>query len=197
MLVSQELIRWPVYPVMTAHWGVDSIINMPGSGGYNPAQQTVQNNAFLNQWTNPSGADATVHVGLNAVNEAAGCLACHSADAGVVGAGATDFKLFAIGTDLTNDHPVGIDLPVTGADTDFNTPTGTRTGVRWFDNDGDSRPDSDEIRFYDTGAGPRVECASCHDPHGVSVTGFGGQINVSFLRVSNQNSAVCLTCHVK
>lgn len=178
--------------------GVDSIINMPGSGGYSAAQQTVQSDAFLNQWTNASGPDATVHVGLDGVNEAAGCLACHSSDAGVVvGAGATDFKIFAIGLDLTNDHPVGIDLPVNGPSTDFNTPTGVNAAVRWFDNDGDNRPDTNEIRFYDSGAGPRVECGSCHDPHGVSPTGFSGQINRSFLRVSNQGSTVCLTCHVK
>ncbi len=177
--------------------GVDSIINMPGSGGYDPAQQTTQNNAFLNQWNNSSGADATVHVGLDDVNEAQGCLACHSADAGLVGAGATDFKLFAIGTDLTNDHPIGIELPNNGANTDFNTPTGVKAGVRWFDNDGDNRPDSNEIRFYDTGNGPRVECASCHDPHGVAPGGYGSQINASFLRVSNQGSSLCLTCHVK
>ena len=177
--------------------GVDSIINMPGSGGYSAAQQTVQSDAFLNQWTNSSGPDATVHLGLNGVDEAAGCLACHSSDAGIVGAGATDFKAFAIGTDLTNDHPVGIDLPASGPGTDFNVPTGIRADILWFDGDGDSRPDKDEIRFYDTGSGPRVECASCHDPHGVSASGFGGTINVSFLRVSNQGSSVCLTCHVK
>ena len=177
--------------------GVDSIINMPGSDGYNAAQQTVQSDAFLDQWTNTSGPDATVHVGLNGVNEAAGCLACHSTDAGIVGAGATNFQAFAIGTDLTNDHPVGIDLPETGPGTDFNAPTGIRANIRWYDGDGDSRPDKNEIRFYDTGSGPRVECASCHDPHGVPARDAGGTIWTSFLRVSNQASRVCLTCHVK
>ncbi|NNE64395.1 MAG: hypothetical protein HKN34_09955, partial [Gammaproteobacteria bacterium] len=160
-------------------------------------QQTTQSDAFLNQWTNPSGADATVHLGLDAQNEAAGCLACHSGNAGPVGAGATDFTVFAIGVDLTNDHPVGVDLPVSGGGTDFNAPTAISSGIRWFDDDGDNRPDTDEIRFYDSGGGPRVECGSCHDPHGVSPTGFGGTINASFLRVSNQNSEVCLTCHIK
>lgn len=177
--------------------GVDSIINMPGSGGYSTTQQTSQSDAFLNQWTNPSGPDASVHIGLDGVNEAAGCLACHSTDAGIVGAGATDFKAFAIGQDLSNDHPVGIDLPPAGPTTDFKSPTGVRANIRWFDDDGDNRPDTNEIRFYDTGAGPRVECASCHDPHGVSPGGFGGLINASFLRVNNQGSTVCLTCHVK
>jgi len=37
--------------------------------------------------------------------------------------------------------------------------------------------------------GPSVECASCHDPHTPN--------NGTFLRVSNQGSGMCLSCHVK
>ena len=110
--------------------GVDSIINMPGTGGYNASQQTSQNNTFLNVWNNASGADASVHIGLNGANESQGCLACHSTDAGFVGSGATNFKIFAIGTDLTNDHPVGISMPATGTGTDFVTPTGVASGIQ-------------------------------------------------------------------
>lgn len=174
--------------------GVDSIINMPGSGGYSAAQETGQNNGFLDTWASEFGGIPNAHIGLSET----GCLACHSADApAAIGQFATDFRLFAIGTDLTNDHPVGISLPANGAGTDFNSPTGSRTSIQWFDNDGDARPDSNEIRFYDTGSGPRVECGSCHDPHGVAPGGFGGLINTSFLRISNEGSAVCLTCHIK
>ena len=104
---------------------VDSIINMPGSGRYNPAQATTQNNAFLNAWNNTSGPDASVHLGLNS-NQADGCLVCHAAGAGIVGAGAADFTVFAISTDLRNDHPVGISYPGTGPGVDFNTPNVTR-----------------------------------------------------------------------
>ena len=174
---------------------IDSIINMPGSGGYNAAQQTSQNNTFLDTWATDFGGNFTAsHVGLSET----GCLVCHSASAPLVlGGSATDFKIFAIGTDLTNDHPVGISMPATGTGTDFVTPTGVASGIQWFESDGDGRPDPNEIRFYDTGSGPRVECASCHDPHGVAPGGFGGTINSSFLRVSNTGSAVCLTCHVK
>ena len=176
---------------------VDSIINMPGSNGYSASQQTTQSDAFLNQWATVFGGNATsTHAGLSA--DGTGCLACHSTTAlAVIGGTATDFRLFAIGTDLTNDHPVGIAMPATGAGTDFNTPTATLASISWFGNDADSRPDSNEIRFYNTGSGPRVECASCHDPHGVSPTGIGGTINASFLRINNAGSAVCLTCHVK
>lgn len=38
-------------------------------------------------------------------------------------------------------------------------------------------------------SGPSVECASCHDPHTPN--------NGTFLRVSNNGSGLCLSCHVK
>ena len=98
---------------------VDSIINMPGSGRYLATQETTENTAFLNSWNNSRGPDATVHARLSGAE----CLACHSSGAGIVGAGATDFTAFAIGTDLRNDHPVGIRYPSTaGAGSDFKDP---------------------------------------------------------------------------
>ncbi len=179
---------------------VDSIINMPGSGGYDPAQATAQSNSFLNAWTNPQGPDATVHIGLNPAANA-GCLVCHSSGAGFVGAGATDFTVFAIGTDLRNDHPVGVRFPAAGAGpgSEFNQPTATRATVRWFERNGNNRPDTNEVRLYDNGDSYAVECASCHDPHGVPSGGAGTSttFNASFLRVSNTGSALCLTCHIK
>lgn len=190
---------------------VDSIINMPNantngvaSDNYLASQQSSQNEAFLDSWTNASGVEANVHLGLasaqNGVSEATGCLACHSPDAGVLASGATDFRIFAIGTDLTNDHPVGITYPTArtvGADADFNATDGSLPGkMTWYD-DGDGRPQKDEIRFYDTGDGPEVECSSCHDPHGVPSGGAGSQFNATFLRTANSGSAVCQTCHNK
>lgn len=175
----------------------DSIVNMPGSGNYSVASQSGHAEAFLDTWTNASGPDAGVHLGLDAVTKGNGCLACHDRDAGFVGAGATDFSVFALGTDLTNDHPVGINAPVALYAIDFNEPTGTQPGILFYDGDADSRPDANEVRFYDTGDGPEVECGSCHDPHGVAPGGFGGLINATFLRVSNGGSGVCLTCHIK
>jgi hypothetical protein len=189
---------------------IDSIINMPNansagtaSGNYSAAQQSAQDNTFLNSWTNASGADATAHIGLasaqNGASEGDGCLACHSPAAGIVGTGATDFRIFAIGTDLTNDHPVGITYPAArtlGADADFNATNGTQAGMTWYD-DGDGKAQKNEIRFYDTGDGPEVECASCHDPHGVPSGGAGSPFNATFLRTSNSGSAVCQTCHNK
>jgi Doubled CXXCH motif (Paired_CXXCH_1) len=173
---------------------VDSIVNMPGSGRYSQAQETTENVAFLNSWNNSRGPDATAHARLSSTE----CLACHSTGAGIVGAGATDFTAFALGTDLRNDHPVGVRFPTAaGPDTDFRDPP--RKEARWayFDNNGNSRADPSEIRLYNTGDGYEVECASCHDPHGVPSAGPGSLLNPTFLRIANSGSAVCLTCHTK
>ena len=179
--------------------GVDSVINMPGSGGYNGNLQQSNNkttvDTWLDTWATPQfGGNPNSHQSLNA--DKTGCLVCHSTGgAGDAFTLATDFTLFAIGQDLTNDHPVGVAKPTSNPD--FVATTGAAPGIQWFDNDGDNRPDSNEIRFYDTGNGPRVECASCHDPHGVPTAGFGTVIQPTFLRISNDGSQVCLTCHIK
>jgi mono/diheme cytochrome c family protein len=178
---------------------VDSVINMPnqpGAQNYLASQATSQSNAFLNSWTNPRGVDATAHMGLDPV-PANGCLSCHSSGVGAVGDGATDFSAFVIGTDLRNDHPIGVRFPAAGPSVDFNQPGATKTGMRWFDGNGNGRPDSREVRLYDSGEGFEVECASCHDPHGVPAGGVGSAFNPTFLRVPNTGSALCLTCHTK
>jgi hypothetical protein len=93
---------------------------------------------------------------------------------------------------------------------DFNQPglqiTNSGGGAMTvFDLNGNGMADKEEPRMYDTGDGPEVECASCHDPHGVPSGGAGTEFIPSFLRVSNGNantnvgepSGLCLTCHVK
>ena len=98
-------------------------------------------------------------------------------------------------TDLRNDHPVGLQFP--GDSPDFNGGTVDFGKLRFFDSDGDGRPDPDEVRFYDTGEGFEVECASCHDPHGVPSNGPGSTFNPTFLRIANAGSSLCLSCHIK
>jgi predicted CXXCH cytochrome family protein len=97
--------------------------------------------------------------------------------------------------DLGGNHPVGVPYPggpagtyngitVNTAIVGFNaatTPT-SLTGLRLYFNAGAS-----------TGA-LGIECASCHDPHGV----VSGTANIGkFLRKDNANSALCTTCHNK
>ena len=117
-----------------------------------------------------------------------------------------------IGTDLRNDHPIGIQyggggitLSAPGAatrDADFKPTTSSVLGssrVWWVDTEvapNGTRQKTD-MALYTRPAGsytgqtesePFVECASCHDPH---------TTNSTFLRVANAGSAVCLACHVK
>jgi mono/diheme cytochrome c family protein len=186
-------------PCLSCHDGsqaIDAIINMPGSGQYN-ATASAANAAT---WIPTVAGQSKSNAHLNLV----GCISCHNGDAAGIYAGlATDFSVFLIGTDLKNDHPVGILFPtVSGNGTDWNTPGGAVTRgaqvTKFFDvNPADGRMDKGEIRLYDDGKGASVECASCHDPHGVPSAGPGSVINPTFLRKSNADSAVCMTCHNK
>ncbi|ROR32426.1 cytochrome c3 family protein [Inmirania thermothiophila] len=184
---------------------IDSIINMPGPGGYSAAQEATVNDAFLSTWDNgPSyiqagfifcGNTPCFHAELgsegNPGEEPEKCKECHY---GGNAFGLPDFTAFVIGTSLGNDHPVGVRYPDPGV-YDFAPGMVAQGGLRFFDKDGDGRADPDEIRLYDNGSGPRVECASCHDPHGVD--GGGGALIPSFLRVPSDGSQICLTCHTK
>lgn len=118
-----------------------------------------------------------------------------------------------IGTDLKNDHPVGIQYG--GGGLKASTPNGTlkdadfkaaataslnNTQVWWVDTEttpNSTRQKTDMLLYTraatagysgQTEAEPFVECASCHDPH---------TNNTTFLRIENTGSAVCLACHVK
>lgn len=192
-------------PCLSCHDGsqaVDAILNMPGSGNYSPTADPTS-------WTPtivvnvPGGyARSPQHRTLSATNLTTSCLACHNSDPNGLGGGvATDFAMFAIGKDLRNDHPIGVTFPaVSGNGTDWNTPTGTKaTGnltTKFFDENSNGHMDKNEIRVYDTGNGPLVECGSCHDPHGVAPAA-GAQFIASFLRKTVGSSSICLTCHVK
>jgi hypothetical protein len=190
-------------PCLSCHDGqqaVDSIINMPGSGRYS----TNPDNTFLDSWQTVPGHDndsMNGHGKLSAASDGTSCLVCHQPGSPIPGA-AADFTAATIGTDLRNDHPVGVTFPsTTGNGTDWNTPGGLRSvgnlSNKFFDDNGNQRMDKTEIRLYDGGNGPSVECASCHDPHGVPSAGTGSKFNPTFLRKTNGGSAVCLTCHIK
>ncbi|GAB4348777.1 MAG: cytochrome c3 family protein [Gammaproteobacteria bacterium] len=119
-----------------------------------------------------------------------------------------------LGTDLQNDHPIGIEYAggsCTGTsaactptaatgDADFRTAqhaTINGGSVWWVDTSvgtANVREKTDMILYtqnFTGGSGPSVECGSCHDPHEASST------PVSFLRINNNNSNVCLACHIK
>jgi predicted CXXCH cytochrome family protein len=122
-----------------------------------------------------------------------------------------------LGKDLQNDHPIGIQygggMPgiatpypkATIADRAFKDPDfkGIQyanlngNDVWWVDTAGGTAGtrEKTDMQLYTrpafagtTGNQALVECASCHDPH---------TENVTFLRIDNAGSAVCLACHIK
>ncbi len=203
---------------LSCHDGVtaiDSIINMPGSGLYDKGNETGYSKMdHLAKWPSPfvSGV-AITHASL------AGCASqCHNGNSSpanfnsfVIGlSGGSDRVEFAnkdlqlSEVDISDDHPVGMLYPTTfGPGVDFYEPTNEIVDrYSFFDEDGDNRADKFEIRLYDSGEGYEIECASCHDPHGVPDTAGDPSIFIpSFLRVSNNlasgGSTLCLTCHNK
>lgn len=193
----------PSLTCLSCHDGqtaVDSIINMPGSGRYDPGQQTAQNTAFLDTWPGGPGSSffgghGTLDNSPVALNRYGECQSCHSINGDQHDPSTTPpFDVFYIATDLRNDHPVGVRFPDTNPD--FNQATAATLTMRFFDRDLDGRPDPDEVRVYRSADGSEVECASCHDPHGVP-SGPGGVFNPTFLRIANAGSALCMTCHAK
>ncbi len=201
---------------------IDSVLNMPGSGlspGGNTRNTEVgsPDMGFLDRWasSNPGMGPVGDHLSLGPESGIGGCKICHNRinDTLVDLDGnptpfAPDFTAFVIGTNLRNDHVVGITYPTTfGPGIDYNEPEVAIPG-KWsfFDSNGNNFAEKDEVRLYDSGAGPAVECASCHDPHGIPSNGPGTEFIPSFLRVSNSTpnsngiggpSGLCLTCHAK
>jgi hypothetical protein len=169
---------------------MDNIINAPGSGGL--AADGGGNDGRAFGWT---GATVSATGQLNG--------------------GAA-----LIGTDLSNDHPIGIQYcgggldATTGAitacrDQDFrpaNVATINGNQVFWIDTGAPGTKQRTDLPLYvrpgeAVATGPLVECGSCHDPH-VSTGQAGpagtGQVSgETFLRISNASSAVCTACHVK
>ena len=165
---------------------MDNIINAPGSGGYQANGGGVDGLGYT--WA----GDATRV-------DATGKLATGN--------------IANIGTDLRNDHPIGIQYcgggpnsttPAAACKDDDFKKSGDGAGLRsatinsqlvWWVDSGTTanvRDKNDMILFsraFDSGTGPSVECATCHDPH--------QEANATFLRISNAASAVCLACHVK
>jgi len=168
---------------------MDNVINAPGSGGV--VADGGGNDGRTWAWTGAT------------VNATTGRLTSGPA---------------LLGTDLSNDHPIGIQYcggglagaggTVSGTcrDGDFRAPeTQLINGnqIFWVDTGGTGKQRTD-LPLYQRatgGLGPLVECASCHDPHvssgqaGPAGTGQSG--GETFLRISNANSAVCTACHVK
>lgn len=167
---------------LSCHDGVqamDVVINQPGSGGYNAAGSEIDATAIGAMVGVPAGA-----------------------------------PIPALGTDLTDDHPVSMQYGGGGAvvsdpigqapgplgDPDFVLPFRDEVNLNpiwWVDSPvgtPSTREKTDMILYARNDLGtvqPFVECGSCHDPHNDTSAG------VQFLRIDNQASQICTSCHVK
>lgn len=168
---------------------MDNLINAPGSGGYSATGGGAAGLGYT--WALGGRVDADGKLTNSATT------------------------LAMLGTDLSNDHPIGIQYCGGGqttaspagacVDKDFVAPqTGLINSNRvwWVDTTGGTagaRDKSDMIlygRSFAGTVGPSVECGSCHDPHVEEGTGAPAA-GATFLRIANTGSAVCLACHNK
>ncbi|MBI5864872.1 MAG: cytochrome c3 family protein [Planctomycetes bacterium] len=116
------------------------------------------------------------HTGTGPEGPSKMCLSCHDGVTAVDNYGGTTSGSHFItgsarvGTDLSNDHPIGIAYPT--GDPGYNDPSGFQ-GVQLVTINGTQR----------------VECTSCHEPHNNSMG--------NFLRRTLNESRLCLECHNK
>jgi len=110
------------------------------------------------------------------------CLSCHDGVTAMDNYGGntsgsqnmTDAGGFGVvvGTDLQNDHPIGLSYPPPDS-TNYETAANVKAAG---------------LRLPVNGSEERVECQSCHDPH-TTTNGF-------FLRIDNTvDSDLCRVCH--
>ena len=119
------------------------------------------------------------------------CMGCHDGTTAIDSFGGATGTTFInavanVGTDLSNDHPIGSEAVYpTGTSTSFNPQNashqipGTYGNLRLY-----QWTDPANVVQYTVG------CKTCHNPHGV--TGVP-----TLLRFSNASSHLCLTCHIK
>lgn len=92
-----------------------------------------------------------------------------------------------LGTNLSNDHPIGFIYSVHQA-TDGQLRPATVSGNKVVV---EAASPIRKLPLYGTTtANATMECGTCHNPHGISGIPM-------FLRVSNANSELCFTCHIK
>lgn len=111
----------------------------------------------------------TSFAGLHQKMDASGCAGCHGETPLF---GAPDLHDAFLGIDLSDDHPISMTYPTAEEDDQFFLPPDLNRG--WPD-----------VPLYDG----KVECPSCHDVHDPD--------NQPFLRIANNQSALCLRCHDK
>ncbi len=127
------------------------------------------------------------------------CLSCHDGSVALDSFGGNTGTHFLnsndfgfLGTDFEKHHPISItyDTGLSLQDGELFDPATASSGL--------GGTISDDLLFND-----RLECSSCHDVHvsrndaGCTGCHFGPNTETLSLRVSNEASAFCMTCHDK
>jgi len=163
---------------------MDNLINAPGSGGYNALGASPGDWVWTGSSTMPAGV---TNLGSDLRNDHP--IGIQYCGGGISGSGTT------VSGTCKDDDFIGGSVAVAGKT--LNTATVNSNQVFWVDVNGTAGRQKGDIALYTrtftAGAGPSVECASCHDPHVESK----GTDNIAFMRVTTDGSQICLACHVK
>lgn len=173
----------PSLACLSCHDGsqaMDSVINQPGSGGYNTAGARMAgtwSGSTVGAGTGQLTAGITL-IGTDLSND-------HPVNIQYGGGGVT----------TVNCAPNCADASVF-RDPDFKglrQATINSQSYWWVERGANTTRERTDLILYTrtdaAGPEPFVECATCHDPH-VSD-------KATFLRVDNAGSALCLACHIK
>lgn len=125
------------------------------------------------------------------------CLACHDGGVGMPvnqpnsgdmdPTGAVMSANALLSTNMSNDHPIGMDLGPNpeGVDLSYDGITANLHTIVEI-----TTSFNNENPFYN-GASNTMWCSTCHDVHD------GDPLTAPFLRISNVGSAMCKACHIK
>lgn len=132
------------------------------------------------------------------------CLSCHDGTVGVLDyGGATGGMTLAdayapgvgasvLGTNLSNDHPIGItyDAALVASDGGLADPATKSVTIGSIP----SRTGTIATMML---VGGKVECPSCHDVHNIYTVANGGATSKGLVKVAMAGSSLCLQCHAK
>lgn len=183
---AQTGISGSVHDFSAAGWNSDGeiceVCHVPHNADATVADAPLWNHevtaSSYTEYSSPS-LDATV---VDPTGSSLLCLSCHDGTVALDNfggaTGGTNLVSTAMGTDLSGDHPVSFTYDSALATTDGGlADPGDPSGL--------GGTIADDLLI-----GGKLECASCHDVH-------RAYANASLLKISNDASGLCLTCHTK